>query len=113
MTKKRNAHTRVELIAIVMIVAAVTLAAIAIPRMSRNSAAARTMACQTNVGMMNTQIEVYYSENSSWPAALTDITNDPNYFPKGAPACPAGGNYSIDGTTHRVSCSAHGHQSRD
>ena len=41
MTKKRNAHTRVELIAIVMIVAAVTLAAIAIPRMSRNSAAAR------------------------------------------------------------------------
>jgi competence protein ComGC len=109
MTKKRNAHTRVELIAIVMIVAAVTLAAIAIPRMSRNSAAARTMACQTNVAMMNTQIEVYYSENSSWPAALTDITNDPNYFPKGAPACPAGGNYLMDGTTHRVSCSTHGH----
>jgi competence protein ComGC len=109
MTKKRNAHTQVELIAIVVIVAAVTLAAIAIPRMSRNSAAARTRACRTNVGMMNTQIEVYYSENSSWPAALTDVTNDPNYFPKGTPTCPADGNYSIDGTTHRVSCSAHRH----
>ena len=109
MTKKRNAHTRVELIVIVMIVAAVTLAAIAIPRMSRNSAAARTRTCQTNVAMMSTQLEVYYSENSSWPAALTDITNDPNYFPKGAPVCPAGGYYSIDDTTHRVSCNTHGH----
>jgi competence protein ComGC len=109
MTKKRTAHTRVELIAIVMILAAVTLAAIAIPRISRNSAAAKTRACQTNVAMINTQLEVYYSENSSWPAALTDVTNDPNYFPKGVPACPAGGNYSIDGTTHRVSCSAHGY----
>ena len=108
MTKKSNAHTRVELIVIVVIVVAVTLAAIAIPRMSRNSAAARTRTCQTNVAMMDTQIEVYYSENSSWPAALTDITNDPNYFPKGAPTCPAGGNYSIDGTTHRVSCNIHG-----
>jgi competence protein ComGC len=109
MTKKRNAHTRVELIVIVMILAAVTLAAIAIPRMSRNSAAAKARACQTNVAMINTQIEVYYSENSSWPAVLTDITNDPNYFPKGAPSCPAGGNYSIGGTNHRVSCSIHGH----
>jgi competence protein ComGC len=109
MTKKRNAHIRLELIVIVVILAAVTLAAIAIPRVSRNSAIAKTRACQTNIAMMNTQIEVYYSENSSWPAALTDITNDPNYFPKGAPACPAGGNYSMDGITHRVSCSTHGH----
>jgi competence protein ComGC len=109
MTKKRTARTRVELIVIVVIVAAVTLAAIAIPRMSRNSAAAKTRVCRTNVATLNIQIEAYYSENSSWPAVLTDITNDPNYFPNGAPACPAGGNYSIDGTTHRVSCSAPGH----
>jgi competence protein ComGC len=113
MTKKRKARTQVELIAIVVIVVAVTLAAIAIPRMSRNSAAARTRTCQTNVGMMNTRIEAYYSENGSWPAAMTDITNDSNYFSNGAPACPAGGNYSIDGTTHRVSCDASGHQLRD
>jgi len=109
MTKKRTAHIRVELIAIVMILAVVTLAAIAIPRMSRNSAAAKTRVCQTNVAIMNTQIEAYYSENSSWPAALTDITNDPNYFHNGAPSCPAGGYYSIDGTTHRVDCDATGH----
>src|SRR4030066_2241502 len=102
MTKKRTAHTRVELIAIVMVLAVVTLAAIAIPRMSRNSAAAKARACRTNIAMMDTQIEAYYSESDSWPAALADITNDPNYFPNGAPACPAGGNYSIDRTTHRL-----------
>lgn len=109
MTKKRNAYSPVELIIIVVIVAAVTLAAIAIPRMSRNSAAAKTRTCQTNIATLDTQIEEYYANNSSWPSALTDITNDPNYFPKGAPACPAGGYYSIDGTTHRVSCSTHRH----
>ena len=107
MTKKRTAHTRVELLAIVMILIVVTLAAIAIPRMSRNSAAARARACQTNVAMMDTQIEAYYSESSSWPATLAYITNDSNYFSNGAPACPAGGHYSIDGATHRVSCSIH------
>jgi competence protein ComGC len=77
--------------------------------MSRNSATAKARACQTNVALINTQIEVYYSENSSWPATLTDVTNDPNYFPKGAPSCPAGGNYSLNGMTHRVYCSIHGH----
>jgi competence protein ComGC len=108
MTKNRTAYTRVELLAIVMILAVVTLAAIAIPRMSRNSAAAKARACRTNVAMIDTQIEAYYSESSSWPTALANITNDANYFPNGAPVCPAGGNYSIDQTTHRVSCSIHG-----
>ncbi len=109
MTEKRNARTRIELITIVTILAIVTFVAIAIPRMSRNSAVAKARACQTNKAMMNTQIEAYYSENNSWPVALMDITNDPNLFTKGAPMCPAGGHYSIDGTTHRVSCSAPGH----
>lgn len=109
MTKKMTARTRIELLAIVMILAAVTVAAIAIPRMSRNSAAARARVCQSNVGMMNTRIEAYCSENGSWPVALTDITNDSNYFPRGAPSCPASGYYSIDNITHRACCSAHGH----
>lgn len=108
MTKKRTARTRIELIAIVMILVVVTVAAIAIPRMSRNSAAARTRACQTNVAMINTRIEAYYSENGSWPVTLRDVTKDSNYFPEGTPSCPAGGYYSIDNTTHHVYCSTHG-----
>ena len=113
MAKKKPAHTRIELIAIVMVLIAVTLAAIAIPRMSRNSAAARTMACQTNAAMMNTQIEAYYSQNDVWPTDLNAVTADSNYFPKGTPSCPTGGTYSIDVTNHRVSCNIHGHQPKN
>lgn len=91
-----------------MTVVVVTLVVVTFPRMSRNSNTAKARACQTNVDMINTQIEVYYSQNDSWPAALTEITNDPNYFPKGAPECPSGGIYSINGN-NRVSCSIHGH----
>jgi type II secretory pathway pseudopilin PulG len=108
MMKKRTAYTRFELIAVVMILVVVILAVIAIPRMSRNSAAAKARTCRTNIATIDTQIEAYYSENGFWPAALTNITNDPNYFPDGAPVCPVGGYYSIDSTTHRVSCSIHG-----
>jgi competence protein ComGC len=107
MIKRRNAHTRVELMAIILILAVVTLSAIAIPRISRNSATARARTCHTNMTMINTQIEVYYSEKNSWPISISDIMNDPNYFPKGAPSCPAGGNYSIDDATHHISCSIH------
>jgi competence protein ComGC len=109
MTKKRNAHTLLELIIIVVVMAAATLAVIAVSRMSGSSATTKSMACQNNIATMNTQIEVYYSENGSWPLVLTDVTNDPNYFPKGAPACPTGGRYSMSRATHRVSCSTHGH----
>ena len=108
MTKKRTAYTRIELLVIVMILAVVTFSVIAIPRMSRNSAAAKARTCRTNIATIDTQIEAHYSENGSWPADLKNITSDANYFTGGAPACPIGGNYSIDGTTHRVSCSIHG-----
>jgi len=109
MTKKSKAYTLIELIVIVVITAAVILAVIVISRMSRNSAAGKTMACQANVATMNTHIEVYYAEKGSWPSALTDITNDTNCFPKGSFACPAGGIYSINSTTHRIFCNAPGH----
>ena len=108
MTKNRNANTQIETIAIVMTVVVITLSVITFPRMARNSSNAKTKACQTNIAMLNTQLEVYYSENNSWPAALKDITNNPNYFSKGPPVCPSGGTYSIN-DNHRVSCSIHGH----
>lgn len=104
--KNRKGLTLIELLIVVIILAA--LAAIAIPRMSRSSDTAREKACLTNIATMNTQVELYYSENESWPA-LTDVTSDPNYFPDGDPCCPSGGVYSFYGTDHRVQCSIHGH----
>jgi hypothetical protein len=54
---------------------------------------------------MNSQIELYAVDNDgTYPAALTDVTNEPNYFPDNTPVCPLGGTYTYNGTTYRVSC---------
>jgi general secretion pathway protein G len=102
---KRKGLTLIELLIVVIILGA--LAAIAIPRMSANSATAKQRACQTNIATMNTQVELYNANNGSWPT-LAALTADANYFPNGAPACPSSGVYTLSGTTNRVSCSIHG-----
>lgn len=94
--------TLIELLIVVAILAA--LAAIAIPRITTSSATAKQNACDTNVDIMNTQIEMYYVDKGSYPDDLDDITSDPNYFPEGAPECPLDGDYTMDSGTHRVSC---------
>ena len=104
--KGKKGLTLIELLIVVIVLGA--LAAIAIPRLSNSATNAKLRACQTNVDTMNTQIELYYTEHETWPT-LTAIVDDPNYFPDGAPACPSGGTYTLDGTTHRVSCDAAGH----
>lgn len=104
--RNRKGLTLIELLIVVIILGA--LAAIAIPRMSQSSDTAKTKACLTNIATMNTQIELYYSEDSSWPV-LNTLRNDPNYFPDGPPSCPSSGTYSMSDSTHRVSCSIHGH----
>jgi hypothetical protein len=58
---------------------------------------------------MNSQIELYTANTGSGPAALTDVTTDINYFPDGAPTCPLGTAYSLDGTTGHVDDSTHSH----
>ncbi len=96
----KKAFTLVELLVVVMILGALT--AIALPRMLSGATNARINACKTNVDVVNSQIELYYANKSVWPAALMDVTNDPNYFPDGAPGCPLGTPYMYNTATHRV-----------
>jgi prepilin-type N-terminal cleavage/methylation domain-containing protein len=98
--RNMRAFTLVELLVVVMILGA--LAMIAIPRMLSGATNAKRNACKTNVDLINSQIELYYANEAKWPVALTDVTNDPNYFPEGAPACPLETDYTYNTTTHRV-----------
>ncbi len=101
----KRAFTLVELLVVVMILGA--LAAIAVPRMISGATNAKRNACETNVDLLNSQIELHYANEGSWPRRLTVVTNDPNYFPDGAPGCPFGTTYQYDTTTHRVSRHTH------
>ena len=104
MTRKKG-FTLVELLVVVLILGA--LAAIAIPRIGQSSTTAKINACKTNVDLLNSQIELYYASEGSWPSSLSTITGDANYFPDGAPECPFGTSYSYSTSTHRVSSHSH------
>ncbi len=100
--KKREGVTLIELLIVVLILAA--LSAIAIPRISQSAQNAKQNACDTNIDVINSAIEMYNADNSGYPATLNAVTGDPAYFPDNAPACPLTGTYTMDGVTFRVSC---------
>ena len=85
------------------------LAAIAIPRITGGAFNAGVNACKKNVDIMNTQIELYYSKNGSWPADLGEVTKDPNYFPDGPPECPFETPYVLITANDKYRVSEHKH----
>ncbi len=102
--------TLIELLIVVIILGA--LAAIAIPRITTSATTAKANACTTNVDTLNTSIEMYKMDSTtgSYPATLSVLTGDVNYFPDGAPSCPFGSSenpYVYDTTTHRVAAHSH------
>ncbi len=102
--KGKKGFTLVELIVVVLIIAA--LAAIAIPRISSSSTTAKKSACDTNVDVVNTQIELFKANTGSWPSAITDVTGNEDYFPDGEPNCPYGTGYVL-GANHRIAPHSH------
>jgi prepilin-type N-terminal cleavage/methylation domain-containing protein len=101
----RKGLTLIELLIVVVILG--VLAALAIPRITTSAATAKANTCKTNQDVMDTQIELYYSDIGSYPT-LSTITSDPNYFPSGLPTCPSGGAYT-KGSNNRVTCNISGH----
>jgi len=107
-TRKTKGVTLIELLIVVLILAA--LSAIAIPRISQSAQNARQNACDTNISVINSAIEMYSADNNGeYPAddaaMQTLVTGNTDYFPDGAPTCPLDGTYTMDSTTKRVSCS--------
>lgn len=102
MFRHSRGFTLLEILFVVIVIA--ILAAIAIGRITTTTATAKANACKANQAIMNTQIEQYRLDNGSWPASLATVTGSTTYFPDGAPTCPSGGTYTMDGTTYRVDC---------
>ncbi len=103
---KRNfGFTLVELMVVVLILGA--LAFVAVPRIGESSTTAKTNACKTNVDLLNSQLELVYATDGSWPATLAAMTGDTDYFPDGAPTCPFSTAYVYSTTTHRVAGHSH------
>lgn len=97
--------TLIELLVVVLILGA--LAFVAIPRIGQSSTTAKTNACDTNVDLMNSQIELYYATEGTWPGSLGTVTGDTDYFPDGTPLCPFTTAYVYSTTTHRVAGHSH------
>ncbi len=97
----RKGFTLIELLIVVLILAA--LAAIAIPRITASAQTAKVNACATNIDIINTQVEIWASENDgTYPLNLGVVTGDTDYFPDGAPVCPLAGTYSLNANSRAV-----------
>ena len=107
--KFRKGFTLIELLIVILILAA--LAAIAIPRITQSADTAKKNACATNIELLNSQIELYTADPNggigTLPALLTTVTGNVKYFPDGAPVCPYGTAYVMDGTTHHITAHSH------
>jgi len=92
------------LLIVILVVGA--LLVILVPRMGQGAINANINACKSNIDVINAQIELYKAEAGLWPTALTEVTENTDYFRDGPPKCPFGTAYTL-GPNHRVAKHSH------
>lgn len=106
MNRKPSGVTLVELLVVLLVLAALSF--VAIPRVSQSAKNAKQNACDTNIDMMNSAIEMYNADHGAYPTNLVDVVGEKgapsDYFPDGPPRCPFGGVYTLT-TRMKVTCS--------
>lgn len=108
--KRETGFTLLEVMLVVILIS--ILAAIVIPRFMVGSKRAKVQSCEMNRAIINTQVEVYYFSEGTWPIDdLTDIKTNYNYFPDGIPTCPVDETSYVLRTSpyHRISGHREGH----
>ncbi|NQY42465.1 MAG: prepilin-type N-terminal cleavage/methylation domain-containing protein [Legionellales bacterium] len=100
--QKRYGFTLIEILFVIVI--AGIIAAIVIPRLTTTSTTAKETANIQNINIINKQVERWNVEKGSFPETdLSDIGNDPDYFPDGIPVNPIdGSSYALDPESFRV-----------
>lgn len=100
--KARKGFTLMELLIVVLVLS--TLAGIMVPRIMDFQNAAKSSKCAANLANLIKAIERYTIEKGagSFPAELTDFSQDTDYFPHGEPLCPFGEDYDYDDATGTI-----------
>ena len=85
-TSNERGFTLMEMLIVVTIIG--ILASVIIPRFMTSSQEARVAAYEADRQMINTQLELFYFENGSYPSAMTNTgwgDDFANFFPDGVP----------------------------
>jgi competence protein ComGC len=99
---KTKRMTAAEVLIVLLIIGA--LASISMPRMSHSATLDRQSVCKSNIELLNSAVELYSSDKGFYPASMSDVLNNKEFFPAGTPKCPLGGTYILK-SDHSVVCS--------
>ena len=100
MKKMLKGFTLVEIMIVVAIIA--ILAAVAIPNFISYRKQSQATACVANLKQIQAAKEMWYM-NSSTDPQLTDLVGSDKKI-KTTPVCPAGGSYTVGGSTTDPTC---------
>lgn len=85
---KRNGFTLVELVVVVLVLG--ILAAVAAPRVMNTASSAKNNGTKQSLAIVRNAIELYKSENGSYPTAATLSTSLQTYLKGPFPTCQVG-----------------------